>query len=501
MRYLLIVLLLASTASAQTPSFISDSLDSYIHQGMTDWNIPGLAIVIVKDGHIAFMKGYGTREVGKDEPVDTNTLFFIASNTKLFTGTAVAQLDEAGKLSLDDRVSKFFPGFRLYDTNATRMVDVKDMLSHHLGTKTFQGDFTFWNSNLSREAIIAKIHLLKPSGKFRRDFGYCNSCFLTAGEIVVKASGGSWESYVQHHFLDPLGMTHTHTQTEGAEGYPDMAHPYTSNYGDLVALPFDHIDNLGPAGALVSCVSDMSHWLQMQLDSGRYDGARVVSWKAIQQTRTAGTIIRSNRSPFGPAHFVLYGLGVFMTDYHGKQVYWHTGGAFGFVSNTCFVPEDNLAICILTNNDDQDFFEALRYQILDAYLGTPYVNRSHQFLGPATAGKKELLSDVKGWEAKVAKGLKPSLPLSAFTGAYTNPVYGKINITQQGSGLVIHFEHHPGLRATLDYMGDDKFLMRFSNIAYGIFPAPFTIGGGKVKNVTVKVADGLEYDPYVFVKD
>lgn len=488
-------------ACAQTPSFVADSLDAYIKQGMQDWQIPGMAVLILKDGKPVVMKGYGTRELGKDEPVDENTLFFIASNTKLFTGTAVSELDEEKKLSLTDKVTQYLPGFRLYDSCATRLIDIRDLLSHHLGTKTFQGDFSFWNSNLSREAITAKMRLLQPPGQFRQDYGYCNSCFITAGEVVEKVTGHPWEDFIQQRFLDKLGMTHTHTSTTGAATYPDMAHPYTSVFGDPVAIPFDHIDNQGPAGSLVSCVSDLSKWLQMQLDSGRSNGQTIFSWNVIQKTRQAATIIRSNKSGILPSHFMLYGMGIFMGDYAGRQIYWHTGGAFGFVTNTCFVPEEHLAIAILTNNDDQSFFEALRYQILDAYLGVPYVNRSRQFLAGARGQKAEHLKQVADWKAQVATNPHPALPLSAFAGSYTNPLYGKLRIVAGAKGLTVHFEHHPDLTATLEYMGADKFLLTYSNPAYGIFPTPFTIVNGKVRNVTIKASDFVEYDPYVFVKD
>ena len=489
-----------TTAPATAPSFMTDSLDAYIRQGMQAWNIPGLAIVVIKDGHTVVMKGYGTRELGKDAPVDENTLFLIASNTKLFTGTAIAELDAEKKLSLTDKVTKYFPDFRLYDTNATRLLDVRDLLSHHLGTKTFQGDFSFWDSNLGRDAIMAKIRLLRPEGQFRQDFGYCNSCFLTAGQLIPKVTGQSWDDYIQQHFLVPLEMTHTYTTTLGVAARPNVARPYTTLYGDPVALPYDQLDNLGPAGSMVSCVRDLSHWLQMQLDSGRFEGRTIFPWPVIQQTRVAGTIIRSSLSRMIPMHYEDYGLGVFNADYNGHQVYWHTGGAMGFVSNTCFVPEDGLAISILTNNDDQSFFEALRLQILDAYLGVPYINRSYQLLTRALQEKIKTLKDVNTWKSKVQKAGPPTLPLSAFTGTYVHPVYGNIRITQDNGRLLILFEHHPNLSATLDYMGDNTFLMTFSNPSFGIFPAPFQISGGKVRNVTVKVVDGLEYDPYVFVK-
>src|SRR3954471_19442326 len=170
--FLLVMIVAGSTAIAQQqPAFISNELDSYIQQGMKDWNIPGLAIAIVKDGKVVLMKGYGTRDVQTKEPVDENTLFMIASNSKLFTATALAQLEYDKKLSLNDKITQYFPDYRVYDTTTTQLVTIRDMLSHHLGTKTFQGDFTFWNTSFSRQEIINKMHLLKPSQNFRQSYG------------------------------------------------------------------------------------------------------------------------------------------------------------------------------------------------------------------------------------------------------------------------------------------------------------------------------------------
>src|SRR3954466_6473073 len=129
--------LLSIASYSQQPSFITDSLDSYIEQGMKDWSIPGLAIAIVKDGKVVIMKGYGVRDVETKEPVNENTLFMIASNSKLFTATALAQLEYDKKLSLNDKITKYFPNYRVYDTTTTELVNIRDMLSHHLGTKTF----------------------------------------------------------------------------------------------------------------------------------------------------------------------------------------------------------------------------------------------------------------------------------------------------------------------------------------------------------------------------
>ena len=221
----------------------------------------------------------------------------IASNSKLFTATSLAQLEFNKKLSLNDKVTKYFPDFRLYDKNTTELVTIKDMLSHHLGTKTFQGDFAFWDGNLSRSDIIQRMRTLKPNGLFRQDFGYCNSCFLTAGEIIPKVSGKPWEVYVYDSIIVPLGMRNTHTLTNGIEQRHNVSRPYTTAFsGQLQELPYDQVDNLGPAGSMLSNVKDLSRWLIMQLDSGRYDGKRVLPCPGIRRSRDMRTVMSRKRS-------------------------------------------------------------------------------------------------------------------------------------------------------------------------------------------------------------
>lgn len=492
-----------TTAQAPSlPSFITDSLENYIREGMKDWNIPGLAIAIVKDGKVVVLKGYGVRDVKTNEPVDENTLFMIASNSKLFTGTALAQLEFDKKLLLDDKVSKYIRDYALYDKNSTDLVTVRDLLSHRIGTKTFQGDFIFWNGNLGRREIINKMRLLKPTGIFRQNYGYCNSCFLTAGEVIPVVSGKPWEVYVYDSLLIPLGMTNTHMLTQGIDQRPNVSKPYTNQYtGALTELPYDQVDNLGPAGSMVSNVLDMSKWLLMQLDSGRLDGRRVLPWDVIKKTRNNNLSISSSKNAVYPVHYTGYGLGVFMNDYAGKQVYYHTGGAFGFVTNTCFVPEANLGIVVLTNNDNQNFFEALRYQILDAYLGTPYTNRSKAQLPGFMHRLNEAARKTAALKARV-KGGKPGILLDKYTGIYTNDLYGNIEISKDPSGkfLNIDFKGHNKLKATVEYMDNDEWLLTYNNIDYGLFPVSFKLDKESVNSIEVRVNEFLDYDAYNFVK-
>ena len=487
-------------SKAQTPSFISDSLDNYVEKGLKDWNLPGLSIVVVKDGKIALMKGYGVRDIETKEKVDANTLFMIASNTKLFTGTALALLDTEGKLSLNDKITKHFPDYRLYDSVITKLVTIRDLLTHRIGTKTFQGDFTFWNTTLSREEIMNRMKLLKPSQTFRQDYGYCNSCFLTAGEVIPKVTGKKWEEFVSENILVPLEMNQTMALSTGIAQKENVATPYTTSYtNSLNKVPYDNWNNLAPAASIVSNVNDLSKWLLFQLDSGRHREKRIMPFSVLQKTRDVSIITSSRKSSLFPMHFRGYGLGIFAADYNGRQVYWHTGGAGGMVSNVCFVPEENLGIAILTNNDNQGFFEALRYQVLDAYLGVAYVNRSTQQLQSFLNEMKIQTDTIAAWKKRVNTA-KPELPVSAYAGVYTNELYGNISVSQVGDHLNIKFGIKPDLTATLNYMNNGEWLMQYNNIEYGVFAIKFTIVNGKVQSVTTKQNEFVEYDPYTFIR-
>jgi hypothetical protein len=237
----------------------------------------------------------------------------------------------------------------------------------------------------------------------------------------------------------------------------------------------------------------------MQLDSGKYQNRQIIPWQVLQRTRQMQTIISSTKNPELPIHYYGYGLGNFQGDYGGKQIYEHTGGADGFVTNVCFIPEENLAISILTNNDNQDFFEALRYQILDAYLGVNYVNRSDQIYNFFKPQFDAQVQKVKAMQARV-KGLKPAADLRNYAGEYDNELYGPIDIIQDKKDLLIRFHNTRNLTAKLQYMDNDEWLLTYSNPAFGIFPLKFKMDGSKIISVDVKVNDFLEYDPYTFLK-
>ena len=357
---LLLFLFAAGSLYSQKPDFIKDSLDAYITQGLQDWQVPGLAIVIVKNGKIVKMKGYGVLNVVSKKPVTEYSLFLIASNTKLFTATILAQMQYNKKIKLDDKFTVYFPGFRLYDSNSTKLLTKRDLLCHRIGTRSNAGEFAFFNSMLSRDDVMQRMQYIKPAGSFRQYYGYCNGCFTAAAQVIPKITGRAWEQYIKDSILEPLKMTHTYTGLPQLSNAEELATPYTSLYFDtLQRVEYDNDFNLGPATTLISSVTDISHWLMFQLDSGRYNGKQVMNFDILQSTRDINTIISSRRSSNLPTNFVGYGLGIMVSDYNGRMVYWHTGDASGMLSNFSIVPQEHLGISVMCNNDNQNFIAAI----------------------------------------------------------------------------------------------------------------------------------------------
>lgn len=493
---------LSAFAQTAVPTFISDSLDGYIRQGMKDWDVPGLAVVIVKDGQPVFKKGFGVMDLKTQRPVDDHTLFMIASNTKLFTATAISQLAHDKRLALDDKFTSYFPDFRLYDSTSTKLLTIRDLLCHRIGTKTFQGDFTFWNSRLCSAEIMKRMRLMKPEGLFRSHYGYCNSCFMAAGQVIEKTTRKSWQEYVRDSILIPLEMTETYTGIDAIGDTERLSKAYTTSFtGQLRVLPWDNWNNLAPAAAIISNVDDLAHWLTFQLDSGRYNGRQIMPFSVLRATRDINTPITSRKSEVIPTHIIGYGLGLFEADYNGYQVFWHTGGAAGMVSVVCFVPELKLGLAVLTNNDNQNLYGAIRAQILDVYTGMPYQNRSKSYLKEDTAAMHDSLNVIHGWQARV-KDATPELPVSSYTGHYVNQLYGSLDIRQSvdHKHLLVKFNSHANLTATLSYMDSGDWLLEYDDIEYGIFSTRFRISGGKVVSLETKQSDEVEYDPYVFTK-
>jgi CubicO group peptidase (beta-lactamase class C family) len=505
-KFLLLFILSASftATNAQTTDrshFIKDSLDLYINRALTNWRVPGAAICIVKDGKIVLMKGYGVKELGLNDKVDENTLFMIGSNTKAFTATSLAILQTQGKLSLDDKITKYIPTFKLDNRPAGEMTVIRDLLCHHIGFQTFQGDFTFYNTNLTRDEIIAKMALVKAAYPFRTKWGYTNSAFLTAGQVIPAVTGMPWEVYIKNTILAPLGMGNTLPLSKSMPAALNRTVPHTLVDGRLQAISYDQIDGLAPAGSMSSTVNDLSKWVLCLLNDGKVGNRQVIPLAAIQATRQPQDIIGPVKHLDGWEDYRLYGLGWELEDYHGHNIVMHNGGVAGYNTSVTLVPKDHLAIIVLTNTDQNELYDALRWDVLDAYFKLPYRNYNDNYLQAYKTRQAITQINNKKWRDTVAMLNKPALPLSAYAGTYQNELYGTATIIAgENNNLEMRFEHHPKMYANLQSLGGNRFYVVFSDPELGKAVFPFTVQNGAVTGVRVKVDDEVEMNPYDFKK-
>lgn len=487
---------------AALPAFLKDSLDAYVERALKDWDIPGVAVGVVKDGQLIVAKGYGVRELGKPEKVDANTLFMIGSNTKAFTGTALALLEHEGKCHIEDPAGKWLPAFSMKDGWVENHVTLADLVSHRMGMETFQGDFMYWTSDLTQEQVMEKFGKMTPVYGFRSQWGYTNAGFLAAGMCIEKISGRRWEDYLRERIFQPLGMTRTLALSTEILVATNAARAHSLDGWKPVLIPYGNIDNLAPAGSISSSINDMSRWVIAHLENGKLGGKEVLPSAAINRTREPLSIEgrRRTTSTGIRRHYALYGMGWELSDYECRELVSHTGGVNGFVTAVTLVPEERLGIIVLTNTDANGFYSALNREILDACLGLSYKNYSKLFLQDAMANKKQEEELLKQMKDTIASHPKTAVSLDAYCGRYQNDAYGWLEMQKDGSNLKVIFQNHSKLIGKLEPLGGNRFLLSFNDILFGVKPVRFTVSEEKVKTFTLQVADFVEFTPYEFVK-
>jgi CubicO group peptidase (beta-lactamase class C family) len=472
---LLLLAVLAPLANAQMTDARLKEIDEYAGKALRDWNVPGMAIAIVKDDKVIFAKGYGERELGKSDPVDDHTLFAIASNTKAFTASAIGILVDEGKMKWDDPVSKYLPDFQLYDPYVTREMTVRDLLSHRSGLATFGGDLLWYETTYDRQEILRRIRYLKPTSSFRSRYGYQNIMFLAAGEIVAKVSGKSWDEFVRERFFNPLGMKMTTTSVRAFKPGDDVATPHNEMDGRVRVIRYSMVDNVGGAAAINSNVAEMAEWLRLQLGRGTYNGKQIFSAKVSHELWSPNTIIPISEAgeKFNPSrHFNLYGMGFFLSDYHGRKVASHSGGLDGMISQVGLMPEENLGVVILTNSETS-LPSLMMNKVFDVFLGVPSRDWSGEVLARTKAAANDAQEEEKRLEDERAKGTKPSLPLGRYAGAYTGQMYGDAKITEENGKLVLRLVPAANFVGDLEHWQYDTFRVKWRPSIVYPFPKGF----------------------------
>lgn len=447
---------LATPAAAQLPK----GFDSYVTTAMREFQVPGLAIAVVKDGKVVLERGYGVRTLGQPAPVDAHTLFAIASNSKAFTATLLGQLVDSGRVQWDGPVVSYLPDFQLWDPWVTRQIQVRDLLSHRSGLGLGGGDLLWMYSTNTADDVIRQIRWLRPNTSFRTTFNYQNIMFLAAGQVVERLTGKPWGQDIKQRIFDPLGMTESNTSVTQLRPGMDYASPHSMVNGKLTVVPYDTVDNLAPAGGINSSVHDMARWVMAQLDSGRVGDRHL--WSASVTKALWAPVTNITIGDYPPAlaelrpNFYAYGLGFFLRDYRGHKMVWHTGGLSGMTSQVTLIPDQRLGVVILTNQETP-IYAALTMRILDAYLGGIRTDWVAAYKAQGDQGNARVDAEMRRADSLRARDVGPSLPLARYVGKYADPMLGTATISMEGGHLVMRLPDHPLFVGDLSHWQYDTF--------------------------------------------
>ena len=461
------VLFAPHVVRAQKTADVPPGLDRYIDSVMRAFSVPGMALAIVKDGRVVLTRGYGVKRLGQPGAVGPRTNFGIASNTKLFTATALGILVEEGKLEWDAPVVRYLPSFAMYDPWVTREITVRDLLVHRSGLGLGAGDLLWWPaSTYDRKEIVRRLRFIKPATSFRSAYAYDNVLYSVAGELIETVSGQSWEDFVQSRILAKVGMTSSNVRHSQGGAGADAASPHAEIDGVLRPIAAFTSDNVNPAGGINSNAEDMAKWMMVQLDSGRLAvGTRLFEPRTTRQLWRMVTPVDPWEAPpelsWLREHFNGYALGLWVTDYRGRRVLRHGGSLPGYTSWVTMVPELRLGIAVLGNDDAGTELPAVTWRVRDFYLGAP----AHDYLAILEKSTSEQRASVATQNTSAAAARDstsgPSLPLARYAGRYTDPWYGDVGIALEQGRLVIRFSHTPSLTGDLVHWQHDTFVARW----------------------------------------
>lgn len=429
----------AVAASAQLSEAV---LDKDARDTIAAWHLPGLAIAVVQNDGVIFVKGYGIKEVGKSQAVTADTLFEIGSTTKAFTATAMAMLADEKKLSWDDPVRNYVAGFHVSDPCTDALITLRDIASHRSGVA--RHDELWDDSDFGRDELIRRIGAMKISKPIRTAYQYNNLMFVTAGEAAASAAKMPWDQLIRTRIFAPLGMTESRIAfADWPASDHATGHRWDGKSERIVVQPMRNYDALAPAGTIKSSAHDMAQWLRFQLAGGVIDGKRLLSQAALDETHTPQTIIPigpSTRALYPETNFLTYALGWNASDYHGELLVAHGGALNGFRTNVALLPKRNLGIVILENAGRGTALAALRNTILDQFLGAPARDWNADLLD--VEKREGLQADTKlaEREAKRVTAPKPSHDLAAYAGTYHNTGFGDATISVASDALVLHWQ-------------------------------------------------------------
>lgn len=434
-------------------------LDDGIRQMLSSWEVPGVAVAVVKDDRVVFSKGYGTTAARKGEPVTADTLFALGSISKSLTAAALAMLVDEGKINWDDPVTDYLPRFQLHDPYLAQQLTIKDLLTHRVGLAENDGNLLL--ARFQDDELLERIAQLSPVGQFRSSFAYQNVLYIVAGKLLEAVTGQTWDDFVQNRLLKPLGMTASRTSPDAVRDGIDLAKPFVKGEQGVTQVELARVAAVGPAGGLVSNVNDMAQYVRLMLAKGVHQGRQLISEQSIN-TITAPTVVvpltedYAIKDPY--AHILTYGLGWYIHEDRGYKIVQHRGRFPGYTARITLVPDQNLGVVVLTNLEKSLAADMLCYEISDRFLGRQgMLDWSSTFAELDRKREQNALAAQQQFARQRVVDTKPSLELAEYAASYSHPVYGEASVEQEDGKLVFKYGKH--LIGDLSHWHYDSFLV------------------------------------------
>lgn len=445
----------------------SAKIDSMMAAALVKFKVAGAAVAVVKDGKIIHAKGYGMADIVSKKPVTENTNFQIASNTKAFTTAALAILEGEGKLHWTDNVKDYIPEFKMYNDYVTANFTIVDLLTHRSGLGLGVGDLMFFpdGSDFTINDVVSSFQHFTPVSAFRTKFDYDNLLYIVAGEVIARVSGMSYENFVQKRIVEPLQMNNTYVGSL-LNDKTNLALPHSSESGSIQTIDFYTIGIGSAAGGIFSNVADLSKWMIVRMNKGKYGAdlkSSLFSLKNHNEMWRIHTVTEPNRNPRYNSHFSGYGLGWDLSDVKGNLKVSHTGGLPGMLSIVTMYPDMNLGIVVLTNteNGGGGLFSAISNTIADSYLGLDdygwidkYTKAINQQKGVGDVVTKKVWEKVEAAKNTVVKN-------EDYIGVYEDKWFGKVEVFEKNKQLWMKSIRSPKLNGPMAFYNANTFAIKW----------------------------------------
>ncbi len=465
------IFLFLGTISINAQTISSVEIDSLVQRTMRTFDVPGIAVAIVKDDKVIHSKGYGVRSLNTKQKVDSNTLFGIASNSKAFTTAALGILIDEKKLSWDDKVTDYIPEFKLYSPYVTEEFTIRDLLTHRSGLGLGAGDLMIWpgSNDFTLKDIIHNLRYLKPVSSFRTKYDYDNLMYIVAGEIVARVSGMSWEEFIETRIMRPLEMTGSAAAYSRLKNKSNVIDPHVPINGKVQVIEREFSEVGDAAGGIYSNLTDMCKWIIMQMNNGRYGEGlknKLFSEEVHEAMWSPQTIIQvGGPSPYN-THFASYGLGWFLSDVKGYKQVTHTGGLSGIVTQVTLIPELKLGIIVLTNQQSGAAFTAITNTIKDSYFEIKGIDRIKQYKEATVRNEARAKIITDGIWRNIdlqQKSTKNTIADSVYTGNFSDKWLGEIKVSVKNGKLWFDSKRSPKLTGELIFYKGNTFVIKWDD--------------------------------------